>query len=99
MEIGKKAYFIFDVNVAKPEGMRPYHEKVAETFKAFGGQLLVLGGTQECFEGKNPNGVLIVLQFDSMEKARAWYNSPSYQEILPHRLASAEANAWLAEAV
>jgi len=27
-----------------------------------------------------------MLEFPSMEKARAWYDSPEYQEVLPIRL-------------
>lgn len=33
-----------------------------------------------------------VLEFDSMEAARAWYPSPEYQAVVGERRASAEAN-------
>nr|MCA7001787.1 DUF1330 domain-containing protein [Dickeya dianthicola] len=38
--------FLFIINVAihHPEGMKPYQEKVAETYPPYGGKLLVLGG-------------------------------------------------------
>ena len=29
---------------------------------------------------------IVIVEFPSMEKAKAWYNSPAYQEILPFRL-------------
>jgi uncharacterized protein (DUF1330 family) len=29
---------------------------------------------------------MVILQFDSVEAAKAWYNSTEYQEILPYRL-------------
>jgi uncharacterized protein (DUF1330 family) len=49
-------------------------------------------------EGEPPQAVLM-LEFPSMSDARAWYDSPRYQEALQHRLAGARCRALLVEGV
>lgn len=93
----KPAYFIIDVNVHHPEGIKPYSEKVADTYKAYGGKLLVYRGEAERLEGVVPSGRIVILQFDSIEKARAWHESPEYQAIIKYREAAAKSNAFLVE--
>lgn len=93
----KPAYFIIDVKVHNPEGMKPYSEKVAETYKPFGGKLMVYREQAEQVEGKAPEGLIVILQFESIEKAKAWHDSPEYQSILKYREAASESNAFLVE--
>lgn len=95
--MAKPAYFIFDVKVTDPAGMVPYQEKVAATQEAYGAEVLVLGGETKTLEGDIPNGTLVMLKFESMDVAEAWYQSPEYQEILAYREAAAESTAWLVE--
>lgn len=95
--MSKKAYFIFDARVHDPDKMAPYHANAAATIEAYGGKCLVLGGAQETVEGTPPDGALVVLEFESLDQARRWYNSPEYQAILPYRKAAAQTHAWLVE--
>ncbi len=53
-------------------------------------------GAQQVLEGAAPEGVAI-LQFPSSEAARAWYDSPAYQEALKHRMAGAECRVILVD--
>ena len=96
--MNKPAFFIFDARIHHPEAMQPYQQRVAATWKAFGGKLLVLGAA-ETVEGASPNGTLAMLQFASIDDARAWYASVDYQEILPYRHAAAQTNGWLVEGI
>jgi uncharacterized protein (DUF1330 family) len=57
---------------------------------------LVVYGASETFEGKAPDGV-IVLEFPTAVDAKAWYNSPGYQAAIPHRQKAAEYRAILVE--
>jgi hypothetical protein len=41
---------------------------------------------------EDPDHVFIVLEFASVEAARAWYESPGYQAAIPLRQAAADAN-------
>ena len=54
-------------------------------------------GTHEVLEGDKTEGVVIA-EFPSMEAARAWYNSPAYQEAREHRLKGAIYRGILVEA-
>lgn len=91
------AYFIVDVVIHNPESMKPYQEKVAQTYPPYGGKLLVLGGKSEVLEGTGPRGLTVILEFPSREQAHAWHDSPEYQAIIGHRHASADSHAYLVE--
>ena len=53
-------------------------------------------GPIEAFEGEAPTGV-VMLEFPTMEEARAWYNSPGYQAAVPHRQAATDYRVFLVE--
>ena len=91
------AFFMFDTRITDPQALVPYLEKVGPTIQAAGGRLIVQNDAAEVFEGQKPQGIVVILQFDSMQAARDWYLGDAYQQILPHRLAGASANAWLVE--
>lgn len=57
---------------------------------------LVIYGKFETLEGEDPNGVLI-LEFPTVEEAKAWYNSPSYQAALPYRKKAANHRVIIVE--
>ena len=95
----KPAYFVFNVKVMNPEGMKPYQEKVLATVTAFNGVPVVAGGAIEVREGEAPKGRTIIVRFNSMADARAWYDSPAYQAIIGYRIASAECSAYLLEGI
>jgi uncharacterized protein (DUF1330 family) len=57
---------------------------------------LVAYGPMIELEGKAPDGV-VILKFDSVEDAQAWYNSPAYQDALPHRLRAADYRAVIVQ--
>ncbi len=50
---------------------------------------LVVYGKQEVMEGEGPEGV-VLLQFPTMEAAKAWYFSDKYQAALVHRKMAAD---------
>lgn len=55
----------------------------------FGIQPLVVYGQSEAPEGANPDGI-VMLQFPTIEDAKAWYESPAYQEALALRKDAAD---------
>lgn len=91
------AYFIVDVVIHDPDGMKPYQEKVAQTYPPFSGKLLVLAGKTEVIEGAGPSGLTVILEFPSMAQAKAWHDSPDYQAIIGYRHAAAQSHAYLVE--
>lgn len=93
----KPAYFILEIDIHDPEGMKPYLAKAGATLTPFASIPLVNGGTVDPVEGEAPQGKIVMLRFDSMAQARAWYGSPEYRELLPHRLNSASNRAYFLE--
>lgn len=97
--MSKPAYFVIDVKITDPEGMKPYQAKVEESFKAFEGERLVAGGALEVLEGESPKGRIVIVRFPSLALAHAWHASPAYQAIVGHRLAASESHAYFVEGV
>jgi uncharacterized protein (DUF1330 family) len=75
-----------------------YLERIQATLEPFHGRFLVHGGPVEVVEGSWP-GVVVVLEFPTMEQARAWYGSPAYQDILHLRTDHIDGDAILVEGV
>jgi uncharacterized protein (DUF1330 family) len=80
------AYLIAEIDVHDMALYDKYRALVPATVAKHGGRFLVRGGAVEPLEGGWTPKRIIVLEFPSMEKAKAWYNSPDYQEALPFRL-------------
>jgi len=57
---------------------------------------LVVYGAIEAVEGKAPDG-MVLLRFPTVEDAKAWYDSPSYQAALPHRQKGADYRAFIVQ--
>jgi uncharacterized protein (DUF1330 family) len=66
-----------------------YVAKVIPTIQSAGGRILGFDETAEVVEGDVEYPRTVVLEFESREAFRAWYDSPDYQAILPLRLESA----------
>ena len=69
------AYIIVDVKVTEPEAYERYKATVQQTLEKFGGKFVVRGGHSEILEGDWKPTRLVVLEFGSMERAKAWWNS------------------------
>ncbi len=79
-----KGYWIGHVTVDDPEAYQAYRAANAAAFGKYGGRFLVRGGAQEVVEGSlRPRAV--VIEFPSIEAARACYDSPEYQRALSLR--------------
>ena len=57
---------------------------------------LAFYGAIETLEGPEAAGAVIV-EFPTMEDARAWYNSPAYQEARAHRFQGADYRVFLTQ--
>lgn len=92
------AYMIFmrEEPVRDPAAMAEYMRLNRENTGDFALKPLVVYGATEAVEGKAPDGV-IVLEFPSVDHAKAWYGSPGYQAALPHRMKAADYRAFIVE--
>jgi uncharacterized protein (DUF1330 family) len=76
-----------------------YLERIDATLQPFQGRFVVHGGKVEVLEGAWPPGHLIVIAFPDRQRARAWYESTAYQDILPLRTDNSEGDAIFVEGV
>lgn len=70
------AYLIAQVKIHDPDGFRAYEKGFFPTLKPFDGRVVVADGAPESVEGTWPEGRTVLIEFPSMEQARAWYHSP-----------------------
>jgi uncharacterized protein (DUF1330 family) len=71
-------YAVVNVRVTDSDRYSEYRDKAPDAIARYGGKYLVRGGTVEVLEGEwNPQR-LVVLEFESMERFREWYDSPEY---------------------
>ncbi len=79
------AYVMANVEVLDPDRYREYPRRNTATVERYGGKFIARGGKVDFLEGDTAPDRLVIIEFPSVEAARAWYNSPEYQEILPIR--------------
>jgi uncharacterized protein (DUF1330 family) len=91
-------YVVAEVDVTDPAMFQKYGEKVPGTVAAYNGHYIIRGGKTLSVEGDAPKR-FVVIQFESMEKAKAWEDSPEYSAIKPIRHSSAKSRVFIAEGV
>lgn len=69
------------------------YQRIAEpTIKKYGGKTVFVSSGVDPGDGDwSPMGISMV-QFESSDQARKWYNSPEYQAVIGQRLASTDSN-------
>lgn len=93
------AYVIVDVNVTDPETFDRYRQQVPPTIEAYGGRYIVRGGAMETVEGDWSPKRVVVLEFPSVEQAKAWWSSEEYREPKALRQKSADTQMIIVEGV
>jgi uncharacterized protein (DUF1330 family) len=91
-------YVIAEVEVTDPATMKKYGEQVPATLAPFNHHFVILGGNPQSLEGP-PAKQIVIIAFDSVAKARQWYESPAYAAIKPFRLSAATSRLFIAEGV
>ena len=91
------AYIIVEIEVTDPVGYEEYKKQAAATVEQYGGKYVVRGGACETLEGDWQPKRIVVLQFDNMERAKAWFNSSEYVEPRKQRHRTAKTRMILAE--
>ncbi len=93
------AYVIVDIDVTDAEGYQEYVKLAPPTVSLYGGRYLARGGKNEVLEGTWQPKRLVILEFATSEKAKAWLNSPEYTPIKSLRHRYARSNMVLLEGV
>ena len=92
----RTAFYISEFELSDPEGIKPYRQQVEATFAPFTGRYVVRGGQSASLEGDQPKRI-VMIAFDSMTQAQAWYDSAAYRAIRPIRLQSAKSRVYVVE--
>ena len=73
-----------------------YLRKIDASLEPYEGRFLIHGAIPEVIEEPFP-GAIVVIEFPDIERARAWYASDAYQEILPLRTRNSDSVAIVVE--
>lgn len=76
------AYIAFLIDIHDQAAFTGYARAAAPTYALHGGSVALRGPIAGIIEGNlqaEPDARLVVLQFPSLLKARAWWHSPQYQ--------------------
>jgi uncharacterized protein (DUF1330 family) len=94
-----KAFIVTEVDVTGDMEvfLRDYAAHVQATVDPFGGRYLVRGGKTISVEGDPPKGRIVISEFDSIEKARAWRESPAYKKICVVRERETKSRQYIVE--
>lgn len=90
-------YVVAEVDAHDPAAMNKYGAKVPDTLVPFNHHYLIVSHNIQALEGTPPNGTIVVIAFDSVEKAQQWYNSPAYAAVRPIRQAAATSRIYIVE--
>ena len=94
------AYAIGRVQMRDPSWVKDYGPKTGELIIKHGGRIIVRGGKMERLEGKESlPSVVVVIEFPSMDAAKAWYNDPEYGPMIKLRQTGSDAELMLVEGV
>jgi uncharacterized protein (DUF1330 family) len=93
------ALIIVDIEVLDPIRYEDYKRLASAAIAAYGGRYLVRGGNSEVLDGAWQPRRLVVLEFESFERAKAWRASSEYAEAKKVRDTCARANMIVVEGV
>jgi uncharacterized protein (DUF1330 family) len=85
-----KAYIVITEDVKDPAGMAEYGKLASKAMS--GATLLAFDAKAETLEGEWHGTQTVLLEFESADAAREWYNSDAYQEAAKLRQAAADCN-------
>jgi uncharacterized protein (DUF1330 family) len=84
------AYVVVEVEVQDKDRYETYKRMVPPSLTAYGGRFIARGGEVETLEGEWSPTRLVILEFPSVEQAKAWWSSEEYAEAKALRQATAQ---------
>ena len=92
-------YIIVDIEITDPVGYEEYKKLAGASVEKYGGKYIVRGGASEVLEGDWQPNRLVVLQFESVTRAKEWLKCEEYREPRKMRHRTAKANMIVVEGV
>ena len=91
-----KGYLMAHLLVHDKEGFEKFKQMAGPTIAEYGGKVLVREPNPDVREGKNL-GIALIIEFDSIETARKFYESEKYQAAKAVRELAANTDLILVE--
>jgi len=92
-----KAYVIVEVSIIDKIIYEEYKKLTPAAIAAFDGKFIVRGGKTETLEGDWQPERMVVVEFPSVEKAKAWWHSDQYSMAKAIRQQSAHTKMLIVE--
>lgn len=93
------AYIIVDVKITDPSRYEDYKKLTPASLVPFQGKFIVRGGPTETLEGDWTPGRIVVLEFPTLERAKAWWSSAGYAPAKAIRQSASVTQMIVAEGV
>jgi uncharacterized protein (DUF1330 family) len=92
------AYTIAEIEVTDPSTFQQYGQATGKSVPEAGGRIIVRGGKSFVVNGPPPKQI-VVIQWESLEKAQAFFESEGYRKLVPIRDKSSHFRAFVIEGV
>ena len=92
-------YIILEIDVRDTVLYEDYKKLAPLSVMTYGGKYLVRGGKVETLEGDWQPNRIVVLEFETAEKAKSWLNSPEYKPVWELRKKGAFTRSILVEGI
>jgi uncharacterized protein (DUF1330 family) len=92
----RKGYVVVEVDVTDPDAYGGYTRLSVPAVAAFGGRYVALGATS-ALEGMPPFPRAAIVEFESVAKAKAFYDSDRYQAAKRQRTGAARVRMFVIE--
>ena len=94
-----KAYAVAVIKETRfGDEVKEYLRRIDSTLEPYEGKYLIHGGSYDVLEG-GWDADVVLLEFPSMDQARAWYESPAYRAIRSLRIRNTEGPVILVQGV
>jgi len=91
------AYAVGRIKITDLEKFKEYQKGVPATIAKHGGRYLVRGGETTTREGEEETNRIVILEFDTMDALKGWYDSDDYADLKAMRLSASEGQMVLVE--
>ena len=93
------AYVIGEIEVTDPAAYEEYRRQVMAVVTKYGGKFIVRGGATEVLEGRLAPQRIVIIEFESLERAKAWWDSPEYRPLRALRQRASDGDLMLVAGV
>ena len=92
-----KAYSVSEIEVTNSEMLKPYLDGITSIVPQAGGRFLAFSNGALALSGAPPKPLIAIVEWHSVEEARAFFFSDNYVNLIPSREGGANFRAFVVE--